>query len=126
MLAAAEQSLVGDVYAILDQFEDYFLYHERDEFAAELADAICEPGLRANFLLGLREDALAKLDAFKGRLPNLFANYLRLDHLDRRGAREAIVRPVERFDELTGEHVRVEPELVEAVLDQVAAGKVDV
>ena len=50
-------------------------------------------GLRANFLLGLREDALAKLDAFKGRIPNLFANYLRLDHLDRRGARAAILGP---------------------------------
>ena len=64
----------GEVYVILDQFEEYFLYHEHDGFAEELADAIAEPGLRANFLLGLREDALAKLDAFKGRIPNLFAN----------------------------------------------------
>jgi WD40 repeat protein len=116
----------GEVYAILDQFEEYFLYHEHDQFADELAEAIAEPGLRANFLLGLREDALAKLDAFKGRIPNLFANYLRLDHLDLDGARAAILGPVERWNELTGESVRVEPELVEAVLDQVAAGKVDV
>ena len=79
-----------------------------------------------NVLLGLREDALAKLDAFKGQIPNLFSNYLRLDHLDRRGARLAIVGPIERFNELAGEDVRVEPEVVEAVLDQVATGKVDV
>ena len=117
---------VGEVYVILDQFEEYFLYHEGDAFADELAAAISEPGLRANFLLGLREDALAKLDAFKGRIPNLFANYLRLDHLDRDGARAAILGPVERWNELSGERVRVEPELVKAVLDQVAAGKVDV
>jgi WD40 repeat protein len=116
----------GDVYAILDQFEEYFLYHERDEFSDELAAAIREPGLRANFLFGLREDALAKLDAFKSRIPNLFANYLRLDHLDRQGARAAIVGPIERYNELTGEAVQVEPELIEAVLDQVAAGEVDV
>jgi WD40 repeat protein len=124
-LAAASRAVGGDIYVILDQFEEYFLYHERDGFADELADAVREPTLRANFLLGLREDALAKLDAFKGRIPNLFANYLRLDHLDRRGGRAAIVGPVERYNELTGEEVRVEPELVEAVLDEVAAGKVD-
>ena len=117
---------VGEVYVILDQFEEYFLYHEHDPFADELAEAIGQPGLRANFLLGLREDALAKLDAFKGRIPNLFANYLRLDHLDRAGAKAAILGPVERWNELTGESIRVEPELVEAVLDEVAAGKVDV
>jgi WD40 repeat protein len=125
-LRAASGAVGGDVYVILDQFEEYFLYHERDGFSEELAAAISEPGLRANFLLGLREDALAKLDAFKGRIPNLFANYLRLDHLDRPGARAAILGPVERYNELTGEDVRVEPELVEAVLTEVAAGKVDV
>jgi WD40 repeat protein len=125
-LEAASRAVGGDVYVILDQFEEYFLYHEHDEFAAELAEVIREPTLRVNVLLGLREDALAKLDAFKGQIPNLFSNYLRLDHLDRRGARAAIVGPIERFNELTGEDVRVEPEVVEAVLDQVATGKVDV
>jgi len=125
-LAAAAMAVGGDVYVILDQFEEYFLYHDDDRFEQELADAIREAGLRANFLVGLREDALAKLDAFKGRIPNLFANYLRLDHLDRRGARAAILGPVERYNELTGGSVRVEPELVEGVLDEVAAGKVDV
>ncbi|HKD32012.1 MAG TPA: WD40 repeat domain-containing protein [Gaiellaceae bacterium] len=116
----------GEVYVILDQFEEYFLYHERGPFAAELAEAIGKPRLRANFLIGLREDALARLDAFKGQIPNLFANYLRLDHLDRDGARAAILGPVGRFDELTGENVVVEPELVDAVLNEVAAGRVDV
>jgi WD40 repeat protein len=125
-LAGASHVVGGEIYVILDQFEEYFLYHERDEFSDELAAAIREPGLRANFLLGLREDALAKLDAFKSRIPNLFANYLRLDHLDTEGGRAAILGPVERYNELTGEAVAVEPELVDAVLDQVAAGEVDV
>ena len=31
----------------------------------------------------IREDALAKLDRFEGRIPALFANYLRVEHLDR-------------------------------------------
>jgi WD40 repeat protein len=125
-LAEASRAVHGDVYVILDQFEEYFLYHEGDEVAEEIASAICEPGLRANFLLGLREDALAKLDAFKGRIPNLFANYLRLDHLDRPGARAAILGPIERYNQLTDEAIQVEPELVDAVVDEVAAGKVEV
>jgi hypothetical protein len=125
-LAGGSHAVGGDIYVILDQFEEYFLYHERDEFSDELAAAIREPGLRANILLGLREDALAKLDAFKSRIPNLFANYLRLDHLDKEGGRAAILGPIEHYNELTGEAVQVEPELVDAVLDQVAAGEVDV
>ena len=84
------------------------------------------PGLRASFLLSIREDALAKLDRFKGRIPNVLGNYLRLDHLDRASAREAIVGPIDRFNELSpDETVEIEPALVEAVLDQVAAGKVE-
>ena len=91
----------------------------------ELPDLVTRPGLRVRALLSIRDDALSKLDRFKGRIPNLFANYLRLDHLDRRAAREAVVRPVERFNELTGESIEVEEELVEAVLDQTATGQVD-
>ena len=115
-----------DLLLILDQAEEYFLYHQAESgFALELPDLVTQPGLRVRVLLSLRDDALSKLDRFKGRIPNLFANYLRLDHLDRRSAREAVVRPVERFNELTGESIDVEPELVEAVLDQTAAGQVD-
>ena len=39
----------------------------------------------------MREDSIAKLDFFKGRIANLFDNYLRIDRLDREQAREAIV-----------------------------------
>ena len=80
---------------------------------------------RINVLVSLREDALAKLDRFTGRIPGLFANTLRLDRLDRQAARAAIVRPVERFAELTGEEVAVEPGLVERVLDEVGAGQIE-
>jgi WD40 repeat protein len=119
-------ALACDLLLILDQAEEYFLYHQAESgFAVELPDLVTQPGLRVRVLLSLRDDALSKLDRFKGRIPNLFANYLRLDHLDRRSAREAVVRPVERFNELTDGSIEVEPELVEEVLDQTAAGQVD-
>ena len=75
--------------------------------------------------MALREDSLAKLDRFTGRIPGLFGNTLRLDRLDREAARAAIVRPVERFAELTDEQVTVDPELVERVLDDVGAGQIE-
>ena len=97
------EALACDLLLILDQAEEYFLYHSEDGgFAEELPELVTRPGLRVRVLLSLRDDALAKLDRFKGRIPNLFANYLRLDHLDRRAAREAIVKPVERYNELAG------------------------
>jgi WD40 repeat protein len=120
-------ALACDVLLILDQAEEYFVYHaEESGFADELPDLVTRPRLRVRVLLALRDDALAKLDRFKGRIPNLFANYLRLDHLDRRSARDAIVKPVERFNDLgRGDAVEVEPPLIEAVLSQTATGKVD-
>ncbi len=118
--------LACDVLLLLDQAEEYFLYHsEQAGFAEELPELVTRPGLRVRVLLSIRDDALAKLDRFKARIPNLFANYVRLDHLDRRAARDAIVNPVERYSEATGRRVEIEPELIVAVLDQTAAGKVD-
>jgi hypothetical protein len=122
------QRLGGDIYLILDQFDEFFVYRDRgraEDFAVQLPDVVNRRGLRTNVLLSIREDAIASLDTFKARLPNLFSNYLRLDHLDREAARTAIVGPIERYKELTGEDASVEPELVEAVLDEVATGRVE-
>jgi len=63
-------------------------------------------GLQAYFLLSLRDDSLAALDRFKTRIPNLFANALRLDYLDRSAAREAIVGPLDEFNRLTVDFLR--------------------
>ena len=92
----------GPLLLVLDQFEEYFLYHGRrrrrlvrstsSRAALRRRDPPC------NFLLSIREDSLAKLDRFKGRVPGLLDNLLRIDHLDRDAAREAIVRPLERWN----------------------------
>ena len=65
--------LDGDLLVILDQFEEYFLYH-RDEdgegtFAVELPRAVNRLELPVHFLISIREDAIARLDRFKGRIP---------------------------------------------------------
>jgi WD40 repeat protein len=124
--ALAARTEESDLYLILDQFEEHFVYHADDaELPALLADVVAERGLRVNLLLGIRDDALARLDTFQRPIPNLLANRLRLDRLDRAEARAAILGPLERYNDLTGKGVVVEPELVEAVLDEVAAGRVE-
>ena len=86
---------------MLDQFEEFFLYHEQNRsFVEELADVIRRPDLRVNVLIGIREDALALLDAFKAVIPNLLSNRLRLENLDRAAGEAAIRGPLERFNEL--------------------------
>ena len=114
----------GGVYLLLDQAEEYFLYHPGGgALEQELADVL-HNSPTANVLLSLREDALAKLDRFKASIPGILDNYLRLDRLSREGGHEAIVRPLERWHELGGALVVAEPALVDAVLDQVAAGRI--
>jgi hypothetical protein len=120
-------ALRGDVYLLLDQLEAYFVYHGADP---ALADAILEllvrPELPVHILVAIREDALARLDAFKGQLPGLLANRLRLEYLTRAAGRRAIVGPIERYGALVPEEegLAVEPALVEAVLAGVRAGAV--
>jgi WD40 repeat protein len=120
----------SDLLIVLDQFEEYFLYHPQEDgegtFAVELPRAVNRPGLRVNFLLAIREDCLSLLDRFKGRIPDLFANYLRIDHLDNDSAREAITGPVQQWNKQHPDAapIGVEPALTAAVLEQVQAGKV--
>ena len=94
-----------ELLIILDQFEEYFLYHSiGDEFLEQFSQAVNHPNLRVNFLIGLREDGLAKLDLFKGHIPTLFSNYLRLRHLNYDAAYEAIENPIAQYNNLLPEN----------------------
>jgi phospholipase C len=127
-IAASTERLGRDLVIILDQFEEYFVYHSQEDgegtFAVEFPRAVNQRELRVSFLISIREDAIARIDRFKGRIPNPFGNYLRVDRLDRTAAREAIKRPLEEFErrQTRTAHLGIEPDLVEAVLNQVRAG----
>jgi hypothetical protein len=165
ILQAWTERLEGEILIILDQFEEYFLYHGQEDgegtFAYEFAQAVNKPDLRVSFLISIREDALAKLDRFKGRIPGLFDNYLRIEHLNPEAARDAIEKPLAEYNNrlkkaesrrmkdeggqnpgspLTPQNhnvpenssfilhpssfISIEPQLVEAVLEQTKAGQV--
>src|SRR5262245_14064679 len=114
---------------VLDQFEDYFLYHPSEAgsetFDTQFPLIVNEPTLRVNFLVSIREDAWAKLDRFEGRIPELFANYVRVDHLRRLAATDAIDGPIAEYNRRlpsNADKYSVEPALVSAVLDAAVAG----
>ena len=127
-----QQILDGDLYVILDQAEEYFLYHGGEDgagtFAFDFPEVVNSADLRVNFLFAVREDALAKLDVFRARIPSVLGNYLRLEHLDPPAARAAIVQPIAEYNRRVAEEsaVEIEPRLVDAVLEQVVAGKVGI
>ena len=110
---------------MLDQFEEYFLYRSREpvpeRFADQLARCVTRTDLRANFLIALREDAYAGLgDLFKGRIANVYGNYLHIDYLDRTSAEQAIREPLAVYNaqrDVT-EHVTLQPDLVQTVLNE--------
>ena len=107
---------------ILDQFEEYSLYHpEDDAFGEQFPSAITPGDLSVSFLVSLREDAIAKLDRFKGRIPALWDSYRRIDHLDRAAAEKAIRLPLREYNRQHPGSVpmKIEDALVEAVLRDV-------
>lgn len=127
-LAACHAVSGRRLMVILDQFEEYSLYHPEDEaFAAQLPACIVPGDLSVSFLVSLREDALAKIDRFKGLIPTLWDSYRRIDHLDRAAATDAVRLPL-------GEHnrrlppgaqpVTIEDALVDAVLRDVETERV--
>jgi Flp pilus assembly CpaF family ATPase len=129
--ALAERAIAsgGELYLILDQMEEYVLYHGRDggPLAGALEDVLRRSDLPVHVLLGVRDDSLADLDALKRRLPGLFGNLLRLDHLTRAAARTAIEGPLRAYSELGGPAVSAEDELVRrAIAAYFHAGKFQV
>ena len=129
-IEAASTATGATLLVILDQFEDYLLYHPRaagdESFADQLAACVNRAALRAKFLISIREDAYFSLgDLFKGRISNVYGNYYHLDPLTRAAARQAIVEPVASYNRLHPGQVpvRIDPRLVDIVLDGLRAGR---
>ncbi len=127
-LAAWARKLNRRVMVILDQFEEYSLYHPQDNaFAVEFPHAILQTEAPISFLVSIREDSLAKLDRFEGSIPGLFDKYLRLAHLSPEAAKDALEKPIELFNQLRSSNeppISIEGDLVTAVLSQVETGQV--
>ncbi|MCP9772309.1 hypothetical protein KBY66_06685 [Synechococcus sp. Tobar12-5m-g] len=113
----------GMIYIILDEFEEYFLYHPQPEmaensFEAEFPNAVNHLGLNVNFLIAVDEDFLSKLDRFKGAIPDIIRNRLPLLPLDEDAIYEAIVNPIfKKYNsENPNEKVGIAPDLIDEII----------
>lgn len=129
-IVAAARATDARLFVILDQFEELSLYHGSQTgagaFPVEFPGLVSDRGLPVNFLVSLREDALAQLDRFRSAIPWMLDTRLQVSPLSDEAAREAVTEPLARFNDLCApeERVEIEDELVSAVLDQVRTGKV--
>jgi hypothetical protein len=122
-IADAAAAVGGPIQVILDQLEEYFLLGRSDasDLVAELSGVLNHSDRHVVFLLSIREDMIASLIPLRESVPRLFDNFQRIEPLSRDAARAAILGPLET---LAG-HIAVEPDLVEAVLDQTSNVAVD-
>jgi parallel beta-helix repeat protein len=117
-----------ELLIILDQLEEYFLYQDKerqeDFFIRDFAQAVSNQELRVQFLISIREDMLSQLDRFKPFLPGIFNNnFLRLRRLDRKGAEDAIRKPIQRANQLLSTNLNIKEELVQEILRQLESKK---
>lgn len=131
ILRACGEAAHETVLVLLDQFEEYFLYHPKsadpESFEAQFARAVNRDDVDVGFLIALREDGLAKLDRFQERIPNLLSNRLRLKHLDVAGAEAAIREPLRIWNDqhaASQPPVGIEADLVGELIQQVQIGEV--
>ncbi len=100
LLRQCEPYVSEPLVLVLDQFEELFRYHAEQPYfpgvITQLAQVMTDPSLPMVVVLAMREDFLAELSVFREDVPDLFANYYRLQKLTPTQAREAIVKPVGR------------------------------
>ena len=130
-LASLGQKSGSALLILLDQFEEYFLYHPETDgassFDGEFASAVNQSRAELGFTISLRDDWLSRLDRFQRRIPNLLGNTYRLDHLNSAAAEDAIRKPLDVYNRASsnGGVMQVEDELVHEVLAQVRAGELN-
>jgi WD40 repeat protein len=101
-IGAARSAPAQPLIAILDQFEEYFLYPDAEQikgFAKSLAALVARTDIEAHLLFALRDDGLHRLDALRVYLPGLLDTTLELRHLDEGAVREAIEKPIAEWNE---------------------------
>ena len=83
---------------VLDQFEEFFLYHPDPEPLGKMLANLLAAERPANLVIALREDGLSKLDALEPWILGLFDNLFRIEPLNRAAAELAIRGPIERLN----------------------------
>lgn len=105
----------------LDQFEEFFIHLDeitRTNFIEQLGRCLEDSHLPLRFILSLRKDYLAEMEAFKERILGIFHNTFLLPPLTREQATAAITKPAELYG------ITWAPAVTEALLSYLAQGEI--
>lgn len=97
-----------------DQFEEYFVKtgdRVRQEFAAQLSEALSSLGENLRVLISIREDFLGQLYDLREQFPEILHHVYRLGKMSARQAKVAAIKPGSNF------RITVEEDLVDRVLE---------
>jgi hypothetical protein len=109
---------------ILDQFEEYFLYRDREKMLGlevAMSNLVARRGLPLHVLVVLREDALHQLDQLRAFVPGILETTIELGRLNDAGVEEAIRGPITVYNQKyrrQGQPIIVEDELVTTLIRQ--------
>jgi WD40 repeat protein/Flp pilus assembly protein TadD len=103
---------------VFDQFEEFFLFQPksiRQAFIKELAGWINQD-LNVRIIIGIREEYLAHLTELEAKLPDLYQNRLWVRRMSHDQAKQVITSSCQACG------VGIEPDLVDALVDELAKG----
>jgi hypothetical protein len=124
LVAWAVRTTRESLLLILDQFEEYFLYRDRERMRPlELAmgNLLAHGKLPLHVLVALRDDALHQLDQLRAFVPRILDTTVELGALSDSGVMHAIRGPIKRYNEdyrQTGPAVTIEDALVATLVRQ--------
>jgi hypothetical protein len=119
-VAAVEEAGGGPVVLILDQFEEYFNHVDQEKglaFEKALGELVASTSLDVHVAVSIRFDEVGRLDQLRRAIPEIMSATFELTSLGRDDAEEAICRPVDAYNSERGAAVKVDPKLVEALLE---------
>lgn len=112
------------VLLVLDQFEEYFLYRDRDrmrDIETVMGNLVTRRDVRFHVLISIRDDAVHLLDQLRGAVPGILETTIKLDHLRDVDVDEAIRGPIVRYNaefRIGQEEIKVEDDLPGALIRQ--------
>jgi hypothetical protein len=123
LVAWTTRTLRQPVLLILDQFEEYFLYANREQrqrMEAAVSDLL-NRDLWLHVLFAIRDDSLHQLDQFRTFFPPILETTIELGPLTDAGVEDAIRGPISRYNAVyraQGRDITVEDGLVTTLIRQ--------
>jgi len=122
ILRTLAKQLPIPIVLILDQFEEYFVYHAgraTRRFEESLDELTGDPELGIHLIISIREDRYHLLDQLRISIPDILENTLLIEHLDDDATSEAIIKPVEKYNSIYRENqqsIKVQEDFVTRLL----------